>query len=133
MSMATPSLSMSVSVRCIVLVRVYVVPGKALVSAMSSVWLVEDLLSKQRLNQEGITAIALLGTHICDSLIEHLTDNYSSIYLALDNDATAKALRWKYKIGYLFEDFTVVLLTKDIKDMDRDAILALVSVYYDTR
>lgn len=96
-------------------------------SENKSVWVVEDLLSKQRLNQKGITCIALLGTRINEALEAHLQDHYDSVYLALDNDATAKAVKYKSSIGAQFRNFIVVPLSKDIKNMkdnELDGLLA---------
>lgn len=92
-----------------------------------SVWLVEDLLSRQRLEQEGITAICLLGTNIHNSLVDVLINKHSdcTIVLALDADATAKSVYWKQTIGYLFRNFTVCPLSKDIKDMTEEELRVL--------
>lgn len=99
--------------------------------AMSRIWLVEDMLSRQRLHEAGERCLCLLGTHIHDGTISVVQEVWpdAHIMLALDKDATAKALAWKTKIGYLFKNFTVVPLSKDIKDMSEEELLWLLTMY----
>lgn len=94
---------------------------------MMNIWLVEDVLSRERLEQAGQNAIALLGTHIHDCLVSDILENYpaAGIMLALDEDATAVAIRWKNRIGSLFRNFAVVPLSKDIKDMTQNELQEL--------
>lgn len=85
--------------------------------------LVEDMLSATKLNQLGIRSVCLLGTNINDNLVNRLLElNEEHVVLALDKDATAKAVKLSMSIGYLFKKFTVLPLEKDIKDMTSEEI-----------
>ena len=88
------------------------------------IWFVEDMLSRQRLHESGEKCLCLLGTHIHDGTIATVQEVWpdAHIMLALDKDATTKAIAWKAKIGYLFKNFTVVPLSKDIKDMNEEEL-----------
>lgn len=92
-----------------------------------NIWIVEDMLSSKRLEQLGMPSIALLGTHISDKLLKDILDYDPSaeIFLALDNDATAKAVGYKQKFGGMFRNFRVIPLSKDIKDMTEDELRGL--------
>jgi hypothetical protein len=81
------------------------------------------------MHEQGEMCLCLLGTHIHDGTIATVQEVWPNahIMLALDKDATAKALSWKTKIGYLFKNFTVVPLSKDIKDMTEDELLGLLT------
>jgi len=83
--------------------------------------LVEDQPSAVRLAQDTDT-VALLGTHVTAELARTLQAmKYSRIVLALDNDATLKALKIKQELCLFFNQFDVVPLAgPDIKDMTVD-------------
>lgn len=83
--------------------------------------LVEDQPSAVRLAQDTDT-LALLGTHVTNELAHTIQAmRYSRIVLALDNDATLKALKIKRELGLFYNRFDVVPLPgPDIKDMTVD-------------
>ena len=60
-------------------------------------------------------SIALLGTNLKDSYLTEVFQ-YDTIYIALDEDASTKALKMQKILG-LVKDVHVVLLDKDIKYM----------------
>lgn len=93
--------------------------------------LVEDQPSAVRLSQDTDT-LALLGTHVTAELAREIqTMGYSRIVLALDNDATLKALKIKQQIGLFYRQFDVIPLEgPDIKDMTVDEYNRFLEVAY---
>jgi DNA primase len=85
------------------------------------VWITEDQFSAMRLWQEGITAVALLGTHINHERAVEISSVSRDVFIALDKDATAKAIQHATQYRYAF-DAKVVALTKDVKDMGREEL-----------
>jgi hypothetical protein len=75
----------------------------------------------------GAVAAALLGTTITDSSSHGLSKNFRKVDIALDADATEKAIGYKKKYGLMFDEFNVIKLERDIKDMAPDAIKELLS------
>lgn len=82
--------------------------------------LVEDCLSAMRINQlnAGWQGIALLGTHMSDDMVKAIATQYPSVKIALDNDATSKALGMKRKYGFFFESCEVIPMEEDPKALD---------------
>lgn len=74
--------------------------------------LVEDCISAGAVSNV-IDSIALLGTTIRDTYLETILQ-YEKIYIALDEDATTKALKI-YDILSLVKDCTIIPLRKDLK------------------
>lgn len=85
-----------------------------------SLVLVEDIPSSIAVNDYAQCA-ALLGTTLSKDVLELLIDHFKKIYIALDNDATAKAIRMKRELRTLF-DVNVIMLPKDPKDMDEQEL-----------
>ena len=63
---------------------------------------------------------ALLGTHISDRVGELLRNNFRHMYLALDADATTKAIKLVRKYEVFFDSLRPVVISKDIKDMSKE-------------
>jgi len=61
--------------------------------------------------------VALLGTNISEKEVNYLKKVTDNIWLALDEDATDKAIAYKRKYNLYFRNFRVLPLVKDIKDM----------------
>lgn len=96
---------------------------------MWHIWLVEDIPSALRLTKY-VDAAALLGTNITDAMVADLKRaDYTQIHLALDPDATGKAFAHKDRLGLLFGNFSVIPLSKDIKDMNENELEKLMYVY----
>lgn len=93
--------------------------------------LVEDQPSAVRLAQDTDT-VALLGTHAEPAVMEELCRmNYSRIVLALDADATLKAIKIRKQYSLFFNRFDVVPLSgPDIKDMTADEYNTFLEVAY---
>lgn len=89
-----------------------------------SPWVVvEDCLSAARLMGCGINAVALLGTNISAADAKELNKiTGGNCYLALDNDAWDKALKWSQRHAHILT-MRPVPLTLDIKDFPDDKII----------
>jgi DNA primase len=85
------------------------------------VWVVEDQLSAMRLWQYGLTAVALLGTHISHERAVEIKSVSDDVFLALDKDATAKSIGYASTFRYVLNT-KVVALSKDVKDMDSNEL-----------
>lgn len=83
--------------------------------------IVEDQISRIKLNQHGYNAVALLGTHLSmDKAREIQQFKAKQVILALDEDATDKAFRVAKKFGLAWGDTRVVMMGQDVKDTDSD-------------
>lgn len=93
------------------------------------VWLVEDVWSAIKVKQElGEQVISLMGTHISQELAMWLRMNYSGpIYLALDKDATQKAIDYVRKYSHILPNLRPVFLSKDLKYLNVDQMLELIN------
>tara|TARA_R110000787_G_scaffold5761_1_gene20693 strand:- start:7826 stop:8650 length:825 start_codon:yes stop_codon:yes gene_type:complete len=85
-----------------------------------SVVLVEDIISAIRIAQFR-PAVALLGTHMTQGMVNELRQGYAHATVALDPDATTKAFKMARKFSGFFEkgmDFRPLLA--DPKDIETD-------------
>lgn len=94
----------------------------------SAILLVEDQLSGIKASRY-MNTIVLLGTNFNFEIATHIRNFTSHIVMALDADATSKAIRYKQKFGIMFGNFDVISLSKDIKDMTNDEIGDLLGEY----
>jgi hypothetical protein len=76
--------------------------------------LVEDCPSACVIGAAGHSGVALLGTSIKPTYMKFLTDKYDSLVVALDRDATNKALDIAKELSYYIPT-TVRILEKDLK------------------
>ena len=76
--------------------------------------LVEDCPSACVIGAAGYSGVALLGTSVKPAYMKFLTDTYDSLVVALDRDATGKALDIAKELGY-YVPTTVRILEKDLK------------------
>ena len=83
---------------------------------------VEDIISATRLRQFG-ESCALLGTALSTEKVKAIRESNSRIILALDSDATTKAIKYKQEYSLFFNEFKVVQLEKDPKDLSQTEIL----------
>ena len=92
--------------------------------ALTQVVLVEDCLSAMRLWRLGFTAVALLGTSLTPSKLDELryVTRTKRIIVALDGDATAKAIAW---CRHKYANLVPAILWRDIKDSSDSEILAV--------
>lgn len=81
--------------------------------------IVEDILSSIRVNRYA-TAVSLLGTHMTPMQAKELAGINKNIIIALDPDATDKAIGMKRSYGLAFNSFKVVHLSCDPKDYYHD-------------
>lgn len=78
---------------------------------------VEDIVSATRLT-DYVDAVSLMGTALSDDKQKEIKrQRYSKIYLALDEDATIKALRMKRACSLYLPNLDVLPLSRDFKDM----------------
>lgn len=88
-----------------------------------SIIVVEDQLSAVRASQY-MTAVALLGTHMNEPMVLEIRERHQPVYLALDADAVAKAVKYVVKYRSLLP-MQLLTLDKDIKDMTHEEADAL--------
>ena len=90
---------------------------------------VEDIVSAVKAAQYT-TTVALGGTHLSEEMVWEITRiaDDRPILLALDQDATAKAVKFAKKYA-LWGNFQVIPLSKDIKDTPNDVIKRIVYAF----
>ena len=87
---------------------------------IDTVVLVEDILSAIRVSQY-VPAVALLGTHLTQSMVNELSFIWDRAIIALDPDATDKALKMATKFGaFFYKGITVRPMQTDPKDVEKD-------------
>jgi len=77
--------------------------------------IVEDVFSAAAVSDISMTGIALMGTELPISYLMYLA-NYDRLIVALDKDATIKALKIKKELDLYCKDVKVLMLEKDLKD-----------------
>lgn len=86
--------------------------------------LVEDQFSALRASSH-INAVALLGTNLSEPKINDIRKvEPSKVILALDRDAVSKTTEYYKKYAALFPQFQILLLDKDLKDLNSKELLA---------
>ena len=79
--------------------------------------LVEDQMSALRCQQEGISAVALLGTGLDNDKVREIAMwKPSEVIIALDADATDEAFKLARKWGLAFKKTRVAVLEQDLKE-----------------
>lgn len=94
--------------------------------------LVEDCISAcviRRLASNIVDGISILGTSIPDNLLNHLL-KYDKLYLALDDDATGKAIQLQKHLQTHVET-AIIPLRKDLKYFSQDEFQQLRKEYLD--
>lgn len=81
--------------------------------------LVEDWVSCETLD---VPAVALLGTNLRQELVTVLSNITDRLVIALDNDATLKAIKLKEQVSFFFKQVDVLHLPKDPKDMNEEEL-----------
>ena len=95
-------------------------------SKADRVVVVEDAISAMRVARHYY-AVALLGTHLSvDDLFEILKQS-DNIVLALDKDATSKALDYQQRYRFIAPQMQVAVLDKDFKYCNDEEILTRVA------
>jgi hypothetical protein len=85
-----------------------------------SVFIVEDIPSAIKAARY-MSSAALCGTNLSEDMISLLSTKFDTVYLALDADATEKAIKYRNKYCLGFRNFVVIPLSKDVKNMqDKD-------------
>lgn len=86
--------------------------------------IVEDQLSALRASA-FLTSVALLGTNLSEERVEEIRKaGHRPVYLALDNDAIASAVKFVVKYRSTLP-MQLVRLDKDIKDHNNEELAAL--------
>ena len=94
--------------------------ANAWTSCTDTVVLVEDTISAIRIAQH-IPSVALLGTHMTQGMVNELRQIWPRVIIALDPDATGKALKMQQKFGSFFQEgITVRPMNDDPKDILTD-------------
>ncbi len=79
--------------------------------------LVEDQMSAMRAAEEGVSAVALLGTSLDNDKVREIAMwKPSQVIIALDADATQTAFKLARKWGLAFPKTRVAVLERDLKD-----------------
>lgn len=79
---------------------------------------VEDQPSAVRLAEAGVDSVALLGVLLSPPRLQEIKkQNYERVILALDNDATAHAVKLGWQLRARLPQLRIKALDKDIKDM----------------
>jgi len=85
--------------------------------------LVEDSVSAMCAQQEGLSALALLGTHLNNDKVREIgLWGPKEVIIALDADATAEAFKLAKKWGLAFPKTRVCILAEDLKDTPQEDI-----------
>lgn len=90
---------------------------------ISKVLLVEDCISTSCL-ANMVSSIGLLGTSIPDDTIQYLLP-YDKLYVALDDDATGKAIKLQKKLS-AYKETHIIQLRKDIKYFSSEEKIELI-------
>jgi Toprim-like len=97
--------------------------GGVPVDVEDTVVLVEDQISATRvLIDTSLVSVAILGTGINEEKVSELQRHARNILIALDADATGQSFSMARKWGQAFGSCRVVILSKDIKDMQREMV-----------
>ena len=83
--------------------------------------LVEDIPSAIKATKH-VTSVALLGTNLTSDCLMHLRGKFTTLYIALDEDATDKAIQMAKKYSIFFKEVIPVPLKKDIKNMNDEEL-----------
>ena len=82
--------------------------------------LVEDQISAIKLSPYYDSA-ALLSTNLSMAKVKEIRERkYERVYLCLDNDATAEAVRLAVSLRYKLPGLQIIGLEKDIKDYNEE-------------
>ncbi len=81
--------------------------------------IVEDILSAINCSNLGFTGVALSGITLSLEYISQFKD-YDTLVIALDKDASDKAIDMRKLLQIYNKDVRILLLEKDIKDMTRE-------------
>ncbi len=84
--------------------------------------LVEDQVSAMKLFALNLNSISLIGTHLNTSRMYEILGYFSKICIALDKDATQRALTFREKFGLFCTDFRVQILERDVKDTSFESL-----------
>ncbi len=82
---------------------------------------VEDCASAVSVTRLGVTGVALLGTHLREDFIPHLSP-YKAVGIALDPDAFGKSFKIKRTLDNYLKNVYIIRLPKDVKDMTDDEL-----------
>lgn len=89
--------------------------------------IVEDAISAAKVASAGFTALSLCGTNLSQTMVREIREVYPVAILALDADATGKAVSYAGTFRHLL-GLTVWYLEKDLKYVSRKRIQ---DAYYD--
>lgn len=96
---------------------------------LDTVVLVEDHISAMKVAQQGVTAVAIIGTNIDEVKVREIAlTRPKQVIIALDQDATATAFKHARRWGLAFDSIRVAMLESDIKDTDNDKILGVLGL-----
>lgn len=79
---------------------------------------VEDVFSAMRLWQAGTNAVAMLGVSLSDMKAAEIGRHYDQVAVALDSDATARAIEAARRYNFVYRR----LLGADLKDMTEEQL-----------
>jgi hypothetical protein len=91
--------------------------------------IVEDIPSAVRAAMYVPNAIAINGTGVGEEYAQEISAHVREVIWALDKDATAMAIKWHKRYSIHFDKSQVLVLDKDIKDMDEESLKELLVPY----
>ena len=74
------------------------------------------------------TGVALLGTSLSDKALDILA-NFDRVTVALDKDATTKAIDMVMRLKWELEDVDMVVLERDLKKLDVEESRKVLKIY----
>lgn len=96
----------------------------------TSLVMVEDALSAMKANTY-VNSLALLGTWLNpEQALLVAQRGFERVFLALDADATGKAFKLAQRLRGVLPNIRVMILEKDMKDMDYASIAHLLSIHH---
>lgn len=81
----------------------------------------EDILSGIKVSR-FVRAVALLGTSLLPNQLAELREETDHLILMLDPDMYSKMINYKRKYSFYFRNFSVILLSKDPKDLPQQEL-----------
>ncbi len=88
----------------------------------TEVVLVEDQVSAMKLFALNLNSIALIGTHLNEARMYQILEYFPKVCIALDKDATKRALVFQKKFSLFCEELRVQILEKDVKDTSFESL-----------
>ena len=103
------------------------------ITSKTTIVLVEDVLSAIKITDAmlDVRGVALLGTALSDLKVKDLLKSGArNIIMALDPDAQYKMADFRKKYGIYFDNFSMIMCSKDPKDLSREYLTNMLKQVY---